>query len=66
MMDRVELMRSPGVLLLGGGLPINIAGHFYGAVAVSGAPAEKTSGDIDEACAAAGIAAIEEALQFAQ
>jgi uncharacterized protein GlcG (DUF336 family) len=65
MMERKHLARSPGVLLLGGGLPIQIGGHFYGAIAVSGAPAEKSPGDVDEACAQAGIDAISEVIEFA-
>lgn len=65
LMDRDELKFSPGVLLLGGGLPIRVAGHFYGAIAVSGAPARKVSGDVDEECAQAGIDTIAEAIEFA-
>ena len=49
MMSMKELAFSPGVLLVGGGLPINIGGHFYGGVGVSGAPFEKVIGDFDEA-----------------
>ena len=66
MTNRKELQFSPGVLLLGGGLPINVGGHFYGAIAVSGAPAKKTPGDEDEQCAQAGISAIREALEFGE
>ena len=66
MMQREHLKFSPGVLLLGGGLPINIGGNFYGAIAVSGAPAEKVSGDIDEKCAAMGINTIQEEVEFAE
>lgn len=44
----------PGVAMLGGGLPIEAAGALVGAVGVSGAP----SGELDEACAKAGIDAI--------
>ena len=66
MMQREELKFSPGVLLLGGGVPIRIGGHFYGAIGVSGAPAEKISGDVDEQCAQAGIDAIRDALEFAE
>ncbi|MCG6968471.1 MAG: heme-binding protein [Gammaproteobacteria bacterium] len=66
MMQREELKFSPGVLLLGGGLPIRIGGHFYGAIAISGAPAEKTAGDIDQQCAQTGIDAIRDALEFAE
>ena len=60
-----ELAFSPGVLLVGGGLPINIGGHFYGGVGVSGAPFEKVIGDIDEACAKVGIDAVKEEIEFA-
>lgn len=55
---------TPGVILLRGGLPIRAGGRFYGAVGVSGAPAKKTQGDIDESCAQAGIDAIKDALEF--
>ncbi len=66
MQGRDDLARSPGVLLLGGGVPIRVAGHFYGAIAVSGAPAEKVTGDVDQTCAEAGIDHIGEALEFAE
>lgn len=55
----------PGALLIGGGVPINVGGHFYGAIGVSGAPAEKSPGDVDHACAEAGIAAMAETLELA-
>ena len=61
-----HLNYAPGVLLLGGGVPIEIGGHFYGAIGVSGAPAEKTSGDTDDACARAGIDAIREDVEFSE
>ena len=61
-----HLVHAPGVLLLGGGVPIQIGGHFYGGIGVSGAPAEKTSGDTDDRCARAGIDAIREELEFAE
>lgn len=61
-----EFMRDiPGVLLIGGGLPIQAGGVHYGAVGVSGAPATKTPGDVDEGCAAAGIEAIRDDLEMA-
>lgn len=60
-----QLNYASGVLLIGGGIPIRIGGHFYGGIGVSGAPGEKMSGDVDHACAEAGIAAISEALEFA-
>ena len=50
-----------GVLMSAGGGNINVAGTIYGAVGVSGAP----SGETDEACAKAGVAAIAEALEMA-
>ncbi len=48
------------ILLVQGGVPIEIAGSFYGGVAVSGAESST-----DEACARAGIEAITEILEFA-
>ena len=61
-----ELRFAPEVLLVGGGVPIKVGGHFYGAVGISGAPAKKFTGDVDEECALAGIAAISDALEFAE
>ncbi len=60
------LQFAPQVLLVGGGVPIKVGGHFYGAVGVSGAPAKKITGDVDEECALAGITAISEILEFAE
>lgn len=54
------------VLLIGGGVPVQAGGHFYGAVGVSGAPAREVTGDVDHECAEAGIEAIREALEFAE
>jgi len=34
----------PGALLVGGGLPIEVGGHFYGGVGVSGAAEKETPG----------------------
>jgi uncharacterized protein GlcG (DUF336 family) len=60
-----EFMRDiPGALLIGGGLPINVGGYFYGAVGVSGAPTEKKPGDVDDACAEAGIQAVSEDIEM--
>ena len=50
-----------GVLMSAGGVNVNIGGTIYGAVGVSGAP----SGETDEECAKAGIAAIAEDLEMA-
>jgi len=46
------------VLILGGGVVIEVAGQVVGAVGVSGAP----SGENDAACAEAGLAAIQDKL----
>ena len=59
---RAELNEIPGILLLRGGLPIRAGGSLVGAVGVSGAP----GGEKDEACAAAGIQAVQERLDFAE
>ena len=60
------LRDAPGVLLIGGGLPIRIGGHNYGAIGVSGAPAKKRTGDVDHECGLAGIDAIREEIEFAE
>jgi uncharacterized protein GlcG (DUF336 family) len=49
-----------GALMLGGGVQILSAGSTVGGVGVSGAP----GGDSDDACARAGIAAVEDKLAF--
>ncbi len=50
----------PGVLMLGGGLPVEAAGQVVGAIGVSGAPGV----DNDVLCARSGLAAIEDELAF--
>ena len=50
----------PRVFAGGGGLTIEAAGQTLGAIAVSGAP----GGDADEQCAAAGIKAIADQIEF--
>jgi uncharacterized protein GlcG (DUF336 family) len=50
----------PHVAMIGGGLLLQAAGQIVGAIAVSGAP----GGDIDDACAKAGIDAITDALEL--
>jgi len=60
MSSRPDLNFAPGILLIVGGVPISVAGHFYGGVAVAGADPE-----IDEACAQAGIDAVSDILEFA-
>lgn len=54
------VMNLPGVVMIGGGLPIESGGQRVGAIGVSGAP----GGDSDDICAKAGIAAIEGDLAF--
>ena len=50
----------PQVLAGAGGLPIEAGGSTLGAIGVSGAP----GGEADDACAAAGIKAIADAIEF--
>ena len=47
-------------LMVGGGVPIEASGSIVGGVGVSGAP----GGDLDDVCARAGIAAIEDDIAF--
>jgi uncharacterized protein GlcG (DUF336 family) len=54
------LRHLPNVVLISGGVMIEAGGTLLGAVGVSGAP----GGDADEACAKAGIAAIQDKLDF--
>lgn len=49
----------PGYLLLGGGVPVKVGDEVIGAVGVGGAPA----GNIDQDCAQAGIASVQELLK---
>ena len=48
------------MMAVGGGVPIEGGGFSYGAIAVSGAP----TGEIDDACARAGIKAIADTIEF--
>jgi uncharacterized protein GlcG (DUF336 family) len=50
----------PGIAALGGGLMIEAGGALLGAIGVSGAPGGKE----DDVCAAAGIAAIRDDIEF--
>ena len=54
------LRSQPRVLAAAGGQPIEASGSLIGAIGVSGAPL----GETDDACAAAGIKAIADALAF--
>jgi uncharacterized protein GlcG (DUF336 family) len=59
-MMQAGLRNLPGVVIIGGGVMIEGGGAMLGAIGVSGAP----GGDADEACAKAGIAAIQDKLDF--
>jgi uncharacterized protein GlcG (DUF336 family) len=54
------IRNRPGVAAVGGGLMIEAGGSLLGAIGVSGAP----GGREDDACAAAGIAAISEDIEL--
>jgi uncharacterized protein GlcG (DUF336 family) len=54
------IRHRPGIAAVGGGMMIEASGSLLGAIGVSGAP----GGREDDACAAAGIAAIREDIEF--
>ena len=54
------IRQRPGVVAVAGGLMIEAAGSLVGGIGVSGAPGGKE----DDACAAAGIAAIKDSLEL--
>lgn len=54
------IRNRPGVAAVGGGLMIEAGGSLLGAIGVSGAPGARE----DDACAAAGIAAIRDELEL--
>jgi uncharacterized protein GlcG (DUF336 family) len=60
-MGNGSLRFANDVLFSQGGLPIEVGGHFFGGIGVSGASAE-----VDEICANAGIEAIADTLEFAE
>jgi uncharacterized protein GlcG (DUF336 family) len=59
-MMQAGIRNLPGVVIIGGGLTIESGGMLVGAIGISGAP----GGDADEACAKAGIEAIQGKLDF--
>ncbi|MES2031604.1 MAG: heme-binding protein [Pseudomonadota bacterium] len=59
-MMQAGLRNLPNVVIIGGGVMIEGGGAMLGAIGVSGAP----GGDADELCAKAGIAAIQDKLDF--
>ena len=54
-----NLTDIPGFLLLGGGVPVKVGNEVIGAVGVGGAP----GGHLDEQCAVAGIAKVQDLLK---
>ena len=54
------LASLPNVVMLAGGMVVQAAGSTLGGVGVAGAP----GGDKDEACAKAGLAAVQDKLEF--
>lgn len=54
------LRNLPNVVMIGGGITVEAAGTMVGAVGVSGAP----GGDMDDACAKAGVSAVKDKLDF--
>jgi uncharacterized protein GlcG (DUF336 family) len=52
--------RVPGLVMSAGGVPIQVAGSLLGGVGVSGAP----SGETDQACAQAGVDAVQTDLEM--
>ncbi|TDN66676.1 heme-binding protein [Halothiobacillus neapolitanus] len=54
------ILNQPGIVIIGGGIPIEAGGSMVGAIGVSGA----TGGDNDDICAKAVIAAIADDLSF--
>jgi uncharacterized protein GlcG (DUF336 family) len=59
-MMQAGIRNLPGAVIIGGGILVESSGSLVGAIGVSGAP----GGDVDDACAEAGIAAIQEKLDF--
>jgi uncharacterized protein GlcG (DUF336 family) len=59
-MMQAGIRALPGAVIIGGGRVVEAGGSLVGAIGVSGAP----GGDADEACAKAGIDAIQARLDF--
>ena len=59
-MMQAGIRNLPSAVIIGGGLVVESGGSLVGAIGVSGAP----GGDADEACAKAGIEAIQTKLDF--
>ena len=59
-MPQAGVRDLPGAVVLGGGMMVQAGGSLVGAIGVSGAP----GGDADDACAKAGISAIQDKIDF--
>lgn len=59
---RPELNHIKGIIVMQGGLPIEVAGSKIGAIGVSGAP----GGYLDERCAQQALEALSERIEFAE
>ena len=59
-MTQAGIRNVPGAVILGGGMVVEAGGSLVGAIGVSGAP----GGEADDACAKAGITAIQDKLDF--
>jgi uncharacterized protein GlcG (DUF336 family) len=59
---RPELNHMRGIIIMQGGLPVEIAGSRVGAIGVSGAP----GGDLDERCAQQALEELAERIEFAE
>ena len=59
-MQQSGIRNRPRVVVVAGGMIIEGAGSLLGGIGVSGAP----GGDRDDICAKAGIAAIQDSLDF--
>src|SRR5262245_14074988 len=59
-MPQAGIRALPGAVILGGGMMVQAGGLLVGGIGVSGGP----GGEADDACAKAGIAAIQDKLDF--
>lgn len=59
-MPQAGVRNLPGAVILGGGIMVQAGGSSIGAIGVSGGP----GGDADDACAKAGISAIQNKIDF--
>jgi uncharacterized protein GlcG (DUF336 family) len=59
-MPQAGIRNVAGAVILGGGIVVQAGGSLVGAIGVSGAP----GGEADDACATAGISAVQDKLDF--